>query len=45
MSITADELTGMLRVKTLRVVHLQTGVAKTSDPVFLFAHGTCKMQH
>jgi len=45
MSVTTDESTGMLRVKTLCVVHLQTGVAKTSDPVFLFWLVTCKMQH
>jgi hypothetical protein len=45
MSFTTDESTGMLRVKTLCVVNLQTGVAKTSDPVFLFWLGTCKMQH
>jgi hypothetical protein len=36
MSVTTDESTGMLRVKTICVVHLQTGVAKTSDIVFLF---------
>lgn len=36
MPVTTDESTGMLRVKTLRVVQLQTGAAKTSDPVFLF---------
>jgi len=29
MSVTTDESTGMLRVKTLRVVHLQIGVAKS----------------
>jgi len=36
MSVTIDESTGMLRIKTLCVVHLQTGAAKTSEPVFLF---------
>jgi hypothetical protein len=32
----------MLWVKILHVVHLITGVAKTSNPVFLFWLGTLK---